>query len=650
MAVSYVLPIFHAEDDAGRPLVGGKLTTFLSGTTTPAVSYLDAAGTPNTNPVTLNARGEARVFLDDGVSYTFVLKDGTGVEIWTQDGVQNANAGVGVFSAKLLTGIGTTLVGWLPLGIGGILRTLYAKLCELPLSPRDFGGKGDNIVNDFDALQKLGAACKLTGLPADLRCGIWRITGSGTLDWSGVRTILCDMQSPIIDARSGVINTALIGTYCMTIGTPDVDWSVGRAQAPNIIGQLSFVTVGANTGENGRSRGRRGLFIKCSWPNGGAYHAQGFNGTGVKFDSVHDGITPRIRVEECGNSQEYALDFTSQGDTTNCLSVPSLQCEQSYDKAIRISAIRSTFGNLHMERTYIVTTNDGTPTLPNGTNYTNISLNLGDCEVRQVYTDARVAGTTTPDGTAVTATSSLNIAAYVDRSEVSTFDAPGSDFIVTGGEGGKYSTVTAANFYQRAPASNTRVEGVSCSLYSVENSVTTLAPRYIGQFNPSFNAVLLKTIGGTIGLVDFGSLVIGDITFSDVKIAEVRNTRVPSGGGRAMTTFFNCQATLHSGSAGALSKWVGGYITTMQTVGDTKPLYQMVDFGAFNPQGVPNYVTLGCTCAAGNVVTWTTPSQTAASFWTSYQETQRLGGYAAVSSAYIYRPSDNTWQATRGSP
>ena len=87
-AVSYVSALFHADDDNGAPLVGGKLYTYVSGTTTPAITYADDSGsTQNTNPVTLNARGEAKVFLTAGNTYSFALYTASGALIYTIDGV-----------------------------------------------------------------------------------------------------------------------------------------------------------------------------------------------------------------------------------------------------------------------------------------------------------------------------------------------------------------------------------------------------------------------------------------------------------------------------------------------------------------------------------------------------------------------------------
>jgi len=70
----------------GLPLVGGKLYTYAAGTTTPLATYTSYTGTvSNTNPVILNANGEADVWLTDTTNYKFVLKDPNDVLIYTVD-------------------------------------------------------------------------------------------------------------------------------------------------------------------------------------------------------------------------------------------------------------------------------------------------------------------------------------------------------------------------------------------------------------------------------------------------------------------------------------------------------------------------------------------------------------------------------------
>jgi hypothetical protein len=69
----------------GKPLVGGKLYTYAAGTTTLLATYTDWYGTtPNTNPIILDSRGEASVWLGTA-RYKFVLKDANDVEVYTQD-------------------------------------------------------------------------------------------------------------------------------------------------------------------------------------------------------------------------------------------------------------------------------------------------------------------------------------------------------------------------------------------------------------------------------------------------------------------------------------------------------------------------------------------------------------------------------------
>lgn len=86
---------------AGVPLVGGKLYTYAAGTSTPLATYVDSTGiTANTNPVILDSRGEANIWLLPALSYKFVLKDSTDTTIWTVDDI---NLGIN-FANVIITG------------------------------------------------------------------------------------------------------------------------------------------------------------------------------------------------------------------------------------------------------------------------------------------------------------------------------------------------------------------------------------------------------------------------------------------------------------------------------------------------------------------------------------------------------------------
>ena len=113
MAVSYISALFHADDDNGTPLVGGLLYTYENWTTTPAVTYSDAGGaTPNTNPIVLNSRGEAKVFIRNDIQYTFTLKTAGGTLVWDTDDVSapldlSALSGYAPLASPALTGTPT---------------------------------------------------------------------------------------------------------------------------------------------------------------------------------------------------------------------------------------------------------------------------------------------------------------------------------------------------------------------------------------------------------------------------------------------------------------------------------------------------------------------------------------------------------------
>jgi hypothetical protein len=82
------------ESAAGVPLSGGKVYTYAAGTTTPQATFTDYTGaTPNANPIILNSRGEAAIWLG-AASYKFKLTDANDVEIWTVDYISAPTSGV----------------------------------------------------------------------------------------------------------------------------------------------------------------------------------------------------------------------------------------------------------------------------------------------------------------------------------------------------------------------------------------------------------------------------------------------------------------------------------------------------------------------------------------------------------------------------
>jgi hypothetical protein len=81
-------PRFKAFKDDSSPAVGWKAQFYLAGTSTPATTYTDQAGSSaNANPVILDGSGEADIWLDPAVSYKLVLKDENDAVQRTVDGI-----------------------------------------------------------------------------------------------------------------------------------------------------------------------------------------------------------------------------------------------------------------------------------------------------------------------------------------------------------------------------------------------------------------------------------------------------------------------------------------------------------------------------------------------------------------------------------
>lgn len=80
-------------DANGDPLVGGKIFTYQAGSSTPLATYTDAdGGTPNANPVILDANGECNMWIGTA-AYKFIIKDANDVVLRTVDKVKQTQDG-----------------------------------------------------------------------------------------------------------------------------------------------------------------------------------------------------------------------------------------------------------------------------------------------------------------------------------------------------------------------------------------------------------------------------------------------------------------------------------------------------------------------------------------------------------------------------
>jgi len=142
------VPKLQFFDANGAPLAGGKLYSYIAGTTTPQSTYTDSTGaTANANPVILDSRGEAGVWLADDAFYKLSLYTADNVLVWTVDQIASNTT-----LAALAASGGSSLVGFIQSGTGAVATTVQTKLRE-SVSVKDFGAVGDGVADDTAAIQ-----------------------------------------------------------------------------------------------------------------------------------------------------------------------------------------------------------------------------------------------------------------------------------------------------------------------------------------------------------------------------------------------------------------------------------------------------------------------------------------------------------------
>lgn len=89
MVAEYILAPnarWQGRNSTGAPVVNGKLYTYVNGTVTPKATYQDYEGSQaNTNPVILDAKGEANIYWATDEYYTIKLYDSGNNLIYTQN-------------------------------------------------------------------------------------------------------------------------------------------------------------------------------------------------------------------------------------------------------------------------------------------------------------------------------------------------------------------------------------------------------------------------------------------------------------------------------------------------------------------------------------------------------------------------------------
>jgi hypothetical protein len=140
MAVGSLAPVARQQflDANANPLAGGKLFTFLAGTSTPSPIYTDAAlAVPHPNPAILDAGGFLTIYMA-AVNQKWILQNAAGVTQWTVDPIASvvfSSGGGDLFEVFTFEGLSTQAITNTTYPAGALLDKTHAGTSVLLMDP-----------------------------------------------------------------------------------------------------------------------------------------------------------------------------------------------------------------------------------------------------------------------------------------------------------------------------------------------------------------------------------------------------------------------------------------------------------------------------------------------------------------------------------
>lgn len=315
MATVFLSPIGNGFNflsaNGSLPNSGGKIATYLAGTSTPQATYTTSAGSiTNANPIILDVAGRptdgsnlVEIWLVAGIAYKLVLQDSTGAPIATYDNIVGINGLIGVTAsdqASVIAGFagGATMVNLLS------SFTLTSTI-TIPQSSSLVGighvviTKGANV--DMFDCSAIGATMKnLTILGAGASFTGRGIVISGGSDQVLEDIAMQDMNGYCIECTVGEAGQRLNAFRCQFARTNTNLFSIKLPDSGEVNGNRKFTSC---TGIGGASfidlaGSSSTKIIGCDWGINGV----NFTSTTAKAHLVGNRIAQTVTLAIMGTS------------------------------------------------------------------------------------------------------------------------------------------------------------------------------------------------------------------------------------------------------------------------------------------------------------------------------------------------------------
>jgi len=364
--MAVVTPTAKAQfiDAAGIPLAGGFLYTYEAGTTTPQATYTDStAATANSNPIVLDSRGEANIWLGSA-NYKFKLTDANGTEIWTVDNIAAPSTALSpVFSSNVTISANTSGPALLvtQTGAGAAIRVQdSADPDSSPFVVDTTGQVGIGTATPANAIDVAGGAIQIstsggtarTVMSADSTDSIFsvnddrnftvktnaatRLTVNSTAATSTVPVVLPAIPTTALQAATKSYVDQVLPPGCIMpfAGTSvPTDWLACQGQAVSQTTYAAlYAAIGAtwNTGGEGAGNFRlpdlRGMFVRGTGTNATG-SSSGAVGPSVGAYAADTYLNHSHAVTDPGHGHNYSTVSSSarqSGSNTLCYTDPGI--------------------------------------------------------------------------------------------------------------------------------------------------------------------------------------------------------------------------------------------------------------------------------------------------------------------------------------